>query len=72
MACSESGTVVAMEMLIEEQVVTPVGIVLEFLRTAEDGPASGAIALEQQNQSFRHLLCGIFQSQVATERFFVL
>ena len=37
-ACAESGAVVPMEVLVEENVIPPMGVGLELLRAAIDGP----------------------------------
>ena len=38
MAGPKPGTIVAVEILMEENVIAPVGIALEFFGTAIDGP----------------------------------
>jgi len=58
MACTESRSVVAVEMLVEESVVAPMRIVLKFLHAAVDRPASGIIALENVDEPFRDFMRG--------------
>ena len=48
MAGSQSGAVVAMKILVEEQVVAPMRIGLEFLSSLAQGPAAACIAEKMQ------------------------
>src|SRR5689334_18742724 len=52
MAGADAGAIVAMEVFVEQDQISPVGIVLEFLCTAIHRAAAGCIALERLDQPF--------------------
>ena len=76
MACAQSGAVVAVEVLVEQDVVAPVGIALEFLRATIDGTPAMLVAGEDPGEPvgdlFAHLeqvhhlpgTCGAFDFEV--------
>src|SRR5262249_23253661 len=51
MTGTKSGSVVAVEVLIEQQVISPSGVALEFLSAAEDRPAAILIAQKNPTQT---------------------
>ena len=55
-AGAEAGAVVAVEVLVEEQVVAPVRIVLERRLAAEHRAAALAVAREEADQALRELV----------------
>ena len=55
-ACTESCAVVGVEVLVEEDVVAPVGVGLELLRAPVDGPPAMFIAQEDAGKPVRDLL----------------
>src|SRR5262245_18867281 len=58
-AGADAGAVVAMEIFVEQQVIAPVGILLEFLRSTEHRPPAGFIAQEDPGQAIGDLLCDL-------------
>src|SRR5262245_46324864 len=52
MARADSCAVVAVEMLVEQQMIAPVGIGLNLRSAAEDRAAPGRIAFEDADQPF--------------------
>lgn len=50
MACAEAGAVVAIEIFVEQDVVTPVGVLLKLRGAAVDGASSRAIFQENAMQ----------------------
>src|SRR5688572_10784549 len=50
---ADAGAVVAVEVLVEQDEVAPVGIALEGLEPAVDWPAAGAVAREDPRESAR-------------------
>src|SRR5689334_4312382 len=50
MAGADSRAVIAMEVLIEEQIVAPVGIVAELRGIAENGTAAALVLAEDRHQ----------------------
>ena len=55
-ARAEPGAVVAVEVLVEEDVVAPVGIGLELLRAAVDGSPAVLVAQEDAGEPVGDLL----------------
>src|SRR3712207_1050164 len=64
MARAHAGAVVAVEVLVEEHVVTPVRIVLEGRVAAEDGAPPVLIADEDADQPARQLIGDLVEGQV--------
>ena len=58
---AQASTVVAVEILIEEDVIPPVGIALELLGTTVDGPSTVLVASEDPGESVGDLLAHIEQ-----------
>src|SRR6185369_14495496 len=56
MARTESRTVVPVEVLVEQDVVAPVRVLLELLRSTVDGPLPISVAHEDRGQSSGDLL----------------
>src|SRR5215467_9021595 len=56
MARPEAGTVVAVEVLVEEDEVAPVRILLEFARSAVDGPPAVRVAQKDRRGAAHNLL----------------
>ena len=56
MAGAQPGAIVAVEVFVEEDVVAPVGIGLELLGAAIDGPPAMFIAQEDPAKPIRDLL----------------
>src|SRR5579862_8221 len=61
MAGAHTGADVAIEVLVEQQVVTPQGVVLELLRTAEDRAPPFRVPLERTDQSGCQLVSDLRQ-----------
>src|SRR5208337_2670472 len=53
---SEPGAVISMEILVEQDVVAPVRVGLEFLRSTVDRPPATLVAQEDAGQPVRDLL----------------
>src|SRR5678815_6051681 len=51
MAGADSGAVVAMEVLIEQQAIAPVRVILEFVRPPEYGPPAVFVSAEDGHQA---------------------
>src|SRR5215831_3052005 len=66
MACTQSSPVVAMEVFIEEDVILPVRVLLEFPRSAVDWASAVFVAQENGCQSSRDLFCDFEQSQIVS------
>ena len=60
-AGSDAGAVVAMEILVEQQVIAPIGIALKFFGTAENRSPSGFIAQKDRGEAIGDLLCHLEQ-----------
>src|SRR5512136_731754 len=58
-ACAQARAVVPMEVLVEEDVISPVGIGLEFLRSTIDGTLTLFITQEDTGQTIRDLFAYI-------------
>ena len=54
-ARAKAGAVVAVEVLVEEDVVAPVRVVLELLRAAVDRPAALVVAQEDRAEAVGEL-----------------
>jgi hypothetical protein len=52
---ADAGPVVAVKIFVEEQVITPVRVALEFLRAAKHWPMAGRIAQKDPGQSVSDL-----------------
>src|SRR5271169_7097448 len=61
MTGADTGAVVAMEIFVEQQVIPPIGIVLEFLGTPKYRPPAGLIAQEDPGQPVRDFACDLKQ-----------
>jgi len=55
-AGADPGAVVSVEVLIEQQIVSPVGIALEFFASTEYRPPAGFIAQEDAGQAIGDLV----------------
>jgi hypothetical protein len=66
MVGAEAGSAVAVEILVEENEVPPVGIVLELRHSAVYGAFTGAIAKEQTGQASRELLGDSLEAEEVT------
>src|SRR6266404_2885152 len=55
MACAHAGPGIAVEVFVEGHIIAPVTVVLKFLMSAENGPASFAIAQEYPHQAAGYL-----------------
>src|SRR5689334_13446682 len=61
---SQAGTVVAVKVFMEQDVVTPVGIVLQAFLDAVIRTVTGIIAAEQLDQPLRKFIGNLTQGQV--------
>ncbi len=59
MTGAEPGTVVTVEVFIEEDVVAPERIALEFFRAAVDGPSTLRVAQEDPSEPVRDFLADL-------------
>src|SRR5436309_14495666 len=55
MARAQAGAVVTVEILVEQDEVTPVRVILKLLRSAIDGTPALAVPEEDSNQAVRDL-----------------
>lgn len=56
---AQPGTIVAMEVFVEADVVAPMRIVLELLRAAVDGSSAMRVAQENPGEPVRNLLADL-------------
>src|ERR1700730_12921600 len=63
-AGAQPGSSVTVKILIEEQVITPVRIVLEFAVVAKTGPPARAVP----NENINHPICNLFRHLAGTHR----
>src|SRR5512145_675564 len=64
-ARSETGPVVTVEVLVEQEVVAPVRVLLKLLRPAVDGPPTMAVSQEDAGQPPRDLLGDLVQVHIS-------
>src|SRR5215467_4592022 len=62
--CAQSGTVVAVEILVEQEVVLPVGVLLELLGAPVHWPRPSFTAQKDARESARQLLRNLIERQV--------
>src|SRR5690242_12439403 len=65
MTGSEARSIVAMEVLVEEKMVSPMGILLELLRAPVHRPAAARIPQERRGQPLFDFLGYLEECQVA-------
>src|SRR6059058_3202625 len=61
MTRTQTGAIVAMEVLVEKNQIAPVGIRLKFFRSAIDRPVACGIAEEDSGEPVAQLLCNLEQ-----------
>ena len=55
MTGTDAGTVIAMEIFVEQQVIAPIGIILKLIAFAVDWSSASCVAQENARQAVRNL-----------------
>src|SRR5262245_38027315 len=64
MACAQAAAVLSMEVFVEQQVIAPVGIVLEGIPVSVNWTPTLSVAQKDSGQASRQLLADLPQGQV--------